>query len=546
MIGKLLNREFQQELHRVGIEWYAFLQAWPGDTGDKIENALGLASDPPDFEVEGRGDRYYFDNLHDLAFVSGNHEGIWADPEGSKFFVHAPSGVALRIGWPHFTQDLPMCAFYNHPELADLTAPLSTQLLDADTLGYSFDWRDYDYWHAEDLAALVTQVMVASSKTAHEDLLRTLHALDDAPQVALALASNPSLPPDLLTNLAHHEETEIRRAVARNAATPPEILEGLARDEDRWVKVEVSGNPNTPVSLLEALAYDEDATVRLRVAQRDNTPTDSREASARDEDAVAKPTLAKRTKTLDSLVGASLEDKDAPAETPMIRSILDDTFRERLLRDGIEWFTYEVSISGDEERHIEVEVTDICPIDVDLDDDDEIAHIAVHQWGIYDPEREYNPDHPFEILVHVARGIAFEAPPYDPMDFNMAMQHFDSPDLADAESSRFQWLIQSYWSDSKYVFALSETTHESVFRDLYAVGSHPDIDFCLAANPGSPDYILSDLVKYGDIPLREAVARNPGASPELLHELAFDEADVVRQRVALNPRTPEATLALLA
>ena len=233
MIGRILSREFQYELQRVGIEWYAFVQAWPGDTGDKIENALGLASDPDDFLVEGRGEHYYFDDIHDLAFVSGNWEGIWADPEGSKFFVHAPSGVALRIGWPHFTEDLPECAFYNHPELGNLTSPFSRQLLDANTLNYRFDWWDYEYWHAEDLAALLTQVMIASSKTAHEDLLRTLHALDDAPQVALALAGNPSLPPDLLANLAHHEETEVRKAVARNTATPPEMLERLARDEDR-------------------------------------------------------------------------------------------------------------------------------------------------------------------------------------------------------------------------------------------------------------------------------------------------------------------------
>ena len=61
--------------------------------------------------------------------------------------------------------------------------------------------------------------------------------------------------------LAEDDDDYVRLAVAGNPSTPPEILETLAEDDDSFVRLDVAGNPSTPpetlVTLAEVLASDD-------------------------------------------------------------------------------------------------------------------------------------------------------------------------------------------------------------------------------------------------------------------------------------------------
>ncbi len=64
-----------------------------------------------------------------------------------------------------------------------------------------------------------------------------------------AIASNPSTPPEVLTELATDDRWQVRKAVATNPSTPPEVLIQLASDKDWDVREAAAGNPATPLDL---------------------------------------------------------------------------------------------------------------------------------------------------------------------------------------------------------------------------------------------------------------------------------------------------------
>lgn len=75
--------------------------------------------------------------------------------------------------------------------------------------------------------------------------------LDNLPKEELLdlyrqVARNPSTPPDILAELAHHEDVYVVRNVARNRSTPPQTFFELARHEDAEVIWAVFDNPSSP------------------------------------------------------------------------------------------------------------------------------------------------------------------------------------------------------------------------------------------------------------------------------------------------------------
>ena len=84
------------------------------------------------------------------------------------------------------------------------------------------------------------------------------------------LASDPNTPPEVLDELAYHEEWQIRFDVAQNPRAPVSALEKLENDEDNCIGAvifyanvrenntgaipyAIALNPNTPAFLLEKL-----------------------------------------------------------------------------------------------------------------------------------------------------------------------------------------------------------------------------------------------------------------------------------------------------
>lgn len=65
----------------------------------------------------------------------------------------------------------------------------------------------------------------------------------------------------ILSELAKHEDEDIRERVADNINTSPEILRMLARDKDSFVRRSVITNKNTDIETLRLLANDESSYV---------------------------------------------------------------------------------------------------------------------------------------------------------------------------------------------------------------------------------------------------------------------------------------------
>jgi Leucine rich repeat variant len=122
----------------------------------------------------------------------------------------------------------------------------------------------------------VRKEATASDANAPPCILRAL-AQEAIPQDAksrmrlyIAIAHNPSTPPDVLTYLAQDAEEGVRQGVASNPSTPPEVLTRLVQDTDREARWSAAGNASLPLEVLTQLAQDADLDVRpaRRVVRR--------------------------------------------------------------------------------------------------------------------------------------------------------------------------------------------------------------------------------------------------------------------------------------
>lgn len=126
----------------------------------------------------------------------------------------------------------------------------------ADTLDCGALWRN---------PSLSPAVLRAGAAAATELDVRTLELV----------AGNPSLPPDLMEQLAQHHVASVRHAVATNASASPAVLVDLAGDPEQEVRWGVAENPSTPVEVLRTLASRRrDVGLQARVARNPSAPPD--------------------------------------------------------------------------------------------------------------------------------------------------------------------------------------------------------------------------------------------------------------------------------
>lgn len=86
--------------------------------------------------------------------------------------------------------------------------------------------------------------------------------LDTDWDIRSAAIANPSLPVEVLLQLAEDRNASVRAWVGKNPRTPAHALARLAEDNDAMVRGEVANTPTTPFDLVKALASDPDPTVR--------------------------------------------------------------------------------------------------------------------------------------------------------------------------------------------------------------------------------------------------------------------------------------------
>jgi hypothetical protein len=113
----------------------------------------------------------------------------------------------------------------------------------------------------------VRSAAASSDKAGFKDL--RAFAKDNSVEVRVCAARNPRMPPDCLAILADdwdysYEMNEfVAMAVASNPRTPEDVLLRLSRDETEMTRCRVAGNPGASSDVLETLVADPDELVRL-------------------------------------------------------------------------------------------------------------------------------------------------------------------------------------------------------------------------------------------------------------------------------------------
>jgi hypothetical protein len=108
---------------------------------------------------------------------------------------------------------------------------------------------------------LLDQYILAGSKKAKPEQLRVLaeHFCD---KIRLRVAENPATPAELLWNLAHDPNHDVRIAAGCNPSCDESVLNLLIRDADIVVRHGLAQSIDTPRMLLEVLADDDNGWVR--------------------------------------------------------------------------------------------------------------------------------------------------------------------------------------------------------------------------------------------------------------------------------------------
>ena len=87
---------------------------------------------------------------------------------------------------------------------------------------------------------------------------------DLSTSTALRLIDHPYTPGEVLLELAHHADPEVRAQVVDNANTPPEAIMMLVKDESTDVRISLAECYHLGVSVLEMLLEDENPYVCAR------------------------------------------------------------------------------------------------------------------------------------------------------------------------------------------------------------------------------------------------------------------------------------------
>ena len=93
-------------------------------------------------------------------------------------------------------------------------------------------------------------------------------------RVWLSIINNPNASQDLvlkiLSKMASHSDSDVRRYAAQHEMTPNYLLENLAKDISADVRYAVAKNPNTSLSLLKLLKNDSEKSVSQTVKLNPN------------------------------------------------------------------------------------------------------------------------------------------------------------------------------------------------------------------------------------------------------------------------------------
>lgn len=118
----------------------------------------------------------------------------------------------------------------------------------------------------ESLKSLCMRYTAAGAPHTNADVLSQLsHDADE--QVRRRVAENPNTPASALSTLASDDFDEVRLGVARNKKTPYRVLEEMAHDPNPEVRLAIASNSQMPDVVLACLMLDSDRLVSQRAGK---------------------------------------------------------------------------------------------------------------------------------------------------------------------------------------------------------------------------------------------------------------------------------------
>ena len=148
---------------------------------------------------------------------------------------------------------------------------------------------------------------VAGNESALQDTLRVL-SNTAWPEIRLTVARNRSTPDYILERMVEDQNPDIKKAIAENSGTPRHILEKLLRDEDAEIRKRVASNQSTPVHFLEELSNDIYVYVRKSVAENINTTENILQKLADDYSEEVQKSVAENTNTSGKILEELVEN----------------------------------------------------------------------------------------------------------------------------------------------------------------------------------------------------------------------------------------------
>ncbi|RUT02048.1 hypothetical protein DSM106972_061230 [Dulcicalothrix desertica PCC 7102] len=334
------------------------------------------------------------------------------------------------------------------------------------------------------------------------------------------LANSPATSPNILKQLACHQNSRIRYDVARNCHIPTDVLLQLINDCQAVpglgsVRSGLAGNPNTPSDILESIAEENYSISREKVAQNPNTSlsfiqelingTDTRTAQ-----------IATRT-----FKAKQCEyDVDFLSYKNTSHFILQKFIEKQPLVVAEhpnalpEWLS-EFSKSPHEKIRKAVAQNYNTPTNIleQLADDD--------SWSVR-WEIARNPNTPIKTIF---KNLARDTSVLDTIGYQMSKQY----ERAEKDS------ILDILAEE------STSSLETILQRLIQEGEQTARTF-LASRVDLPTDLLTQLAQTGEYQVREAVAKNPNTPVESLADLANDKQYKVRLAVTQNLNTSTVVL----
>lgn len=331
--------------------------------------------------------------------------------------------------------------------------------------------------------------------------LEVFNALADFDEYIVAeLAACEHVPPQLLAQLAAHEDRSVREAIAGNPRTPGKALEGLCTEED--FQILVASNPNTPEKTLTRLATLEE--FRYAVADNPSTPSATLMKLAEDDDEEISRALARNPSTPSSVLV-----RLAGEQIGFVRQwVAGNPFTP-------EPTLLELANDSDEDvrQAVGQNPNTPSPTLAQLSAD----KVRLVRWGVAG-----NPKTPPTILAQLATD----------KDEDVRQAVAANPNTP---STALTQLANDKKKPVRSEVAENPNTPSSTLTQL-ADDQEQWVRYGVSLNPNASATALIHLANDGFV--RSNVAEHPNTPVDLLADLSRDVSDLVQAAVANNPKTP--------